>query len=69
MTGELVAIELIKLALAVGPTVVEAIAGADRVVLADRIERARLAARDPIDPSETDAARRRRLARIIRGES
>ena len=53
----------------VAPWLLEAITGLDGPTLAERIERARAAVKDPIDPSEEDAARRMRLERAIRGAS
>lgn len=69
MTGEAVALALLKLALATAPKIVELVTGQKAADLEARIERARVAIKDPIDTTVEDAARDAELERIIRGES
>lgn len=68
MTGAGIAIELFAALVKAAPEVVELITGVDRVTLEERIERARGAIKDPVDPSADDAARRAELERIVRGD-
>jgi len=59
---------LLSAALEAAPDLVEIVTGEERETLAERIERARSFAKDPIDPSEEDAARRQRMLQAVRGE-
>lgn len=48
--------------------VLSSLAGTSEAEVVARLERARAAIRDPIDPTPADTARRARLERILRGE-
>jgi hypothetical protein len=66
---EMLALELIKLALAVAPAIVEAVTGQDSATLDERIRTARQSVRDPLDTSAADDARRAETRRIVGGEA
>ena len=70
MSGaETIVLEVFAGLLKAAPVLIEVITGQGRKTLEERIERARSAIKDPIDPSADDAARRAELERIVHGAS
>lgn len=68
MNEAMIALDLLELALKAGGGIFEMIAEKDRKTLEERIARAREAIKEPVDTNESDAERRAKLERILRGE-
>ena len=68
MNEAMIALDLLELALKAGGGIFEMIAEKDRKTLEERIALAREAIKEPVDTNESDAARRAKLERILRGE-
>lgn len=65
--AEQIALEVLKVVIATGGGIVELVTEKDRAELEERIRRAELAIKDPIDTTADDAARRQRLEAILGG--